>query len=170
MPAFAPGVNSYVEQSYADAYFEDERPSDIWLEEASDENRQAALMYATEWLNGTFSWRGSIEDQTSQSLAWPRVSARDHEGRLLTSDHPLVDTDGIPFAVKNACCEAALVHLQSAFNEVRARGGDVKLVKVGPITREFFEGAPGGPTLPHIKRMLRGTIRGNSFTKTWSRR
>jgi hypothetical protein len=163
-PEFTEGVNSYVSEEYALAYFSSRGLEDDWeASSISDEARVGALIAATEFLDGKFKWRGYIQDATTQSLGWPRYSARDHEGRLLTVDYvSLVDDDGVPFAVKNACCEMALAHVTvESLTAAKERGGDVKLVKVGPITQEFFESATGGATFPHIRRMLKGTYSGH---------
>lgn len=166
--AFTPGTNSYVTLAEAESYFED-RPDPLWT--GSDEQKQSALMYATDWLNAKYRWRGRIEDLTSQSLPWPRYSARDQEGRLLRSDHPLCDAAGIPIALKNATCEVALAHLQNALNETLSRGGDVRMVQVGPIKREFFEGSGAARvTLPFITKQLRGLYRGSPSVATYARR
>jgi hypothetical protein len=172
-PDFEAGVNSYASDAYAEGYFDGRGRVDDWLSsDYSDEARHGALIAATEYLDAHFRWRGYIEDAADQTLGWPRYSAMDHEGRLIAIDHPLVDaSDGIPYAVKNATCEMAIAHLSvESLTEAKQRGGDVKLVRVGPITQEFFESSPQGMTFPHLRRMLVGLYSGHPAITSFIRK
>lgn len=146
-------ADSYVSEADATAYFADRGSPTAWTG-ASSANREAALRYATAWLDGRYRWVGAVVRST-QALRWPRCSAEDDEGRLLASNT-------VPQRVKDATCEAALSHLSNALNATLERGGEIEREKVGPLETVYRSGAPAETTLPHVDRLLRGLRVGGS--------
>ncbi|WRH62042.1 MAG: DnaT-like ssDNA-binding protein [Fuscovulum sp.] len=83
----------------ADAYHA-QRGNAAWAA-ASSTDREAALLRASDWLDGYYihRWPGSPAAGGDQTRAWPRVEAIDRYGNTLT---------GIPARVERAAYEAAL--------------------------------------------------------------
>lgn len=139
--------NSYVAVADADSYFSDRNNTD-WAN-LSTEEKQAALLYATSYIDAKFDWPGYLKE-TTQALDWPRSSAYDNETRLLT---------GVPQKLKDATCELALVHATTEkLNTTFDRGGAVKSESVGAVSVEYFEGAAPGVTYPFLEAMLSSLI------------
>jgi len=136
---------SYVTVAYADAYHL-ARGNTSWT--GADEVKEAALIRATDYLDGKYStrWPGTRES-TTQALDWPRVNAYDVDNYILSD---------VPEGVKKSICEAALVELvdAGALSEEQDRGGQVAREVVGPIETEYFAGAPASTVYPAIARCL----------------
>lgn len=115
---------------------------------ATETQLEAALRYATEWLDGRFEWRGAIA-VLDQALGWPRVGASDDECRT-------IDFASVPRKVIRATSEVAIAHLSKKLNPVLDRGGMVESVQAGPVNVTYQPGAPAEATLPHVRRILRG--------------
>ena len=142
-------AESYISVSDTDTYFTERGSPTDWTG-LSTANKEAALRYATEWLDGRFEWIGGVVDYNDpQALGWPRVDAEDREGRIVLSTI-------VPAKVKDATCEVALAHAGTALNATQARGGQVLREKVGSIEVEYQPGAPAEDVMPHVTRMLRG--------------
>ena len=143
----------------------------------SNEQRQSALMYGTRWIDNRYRWLGRVwnmgEDGsgTAQALRWPRNEIWDEDGRELvaaTDD----DTCPLPDRLKEAVCEAALMHHQSAVNEYAADGqlaqGPIQRVKVDTIEVEYTNDTAAGAVVRnpdkngsrvrHITAILDGLI------------
>ena len=90
-------ANSYVTADFADAYFA-ERGEASWAE-LSDEEKEFALTKATDFIDASFKWRGKRSTQ-EQPLKFPRVDLVDTDG---------YEVVGVPAAIKQAVCEAALM-------------------------------------------------------------
>ncbi len=95
-------ANAYITEAFADGYHS-ERCNDGWA--ASQSQKEAAIIRATEYIDREFCFRGSlVKDNSSdppQALAWPRVGVDDNDGRV-------VDDESVPVAVQRACAELAL--------------------------------------------------------------
>ena len=136
-------ANSYVAVADADSYHV-LRNNTTWAS-LTNTVKQAALVYATAYVDANFSWPGRIV-RDEQALSWPRNDARDDEERLLT---------GLPRKLTDAVCELALIHASTeAVNTTYERGGAVKKESVGPVSVEYFDGGPGGVTYPFLVDML----------------
>ena len=146
-------ANTYINEVDADAYFTARADPSDWTG-ATTAVVEAALIYAAAQLDGLIDWNGAIADN-DQVLAWPRSGAEDHEGRDI-----LVTV--VPQRIKDAQCEMALLHIQSAVNQAYDRGGMVAREKVGPVEVEYFDGAMAEQDYPFIYRLLMGlgTVRG----------
>lgn len=96
-------ANSYASLVEASAYHS-ARGNTTWT--GSDALKEAALIRATQWLDGRYGdqWPGIRWKLRGQALDWPRVEAYDRDGTY-------VDIETIPPEVVNATCEAALREL-----------------------------------------------------------
>lgn len=137
-------ANSYVSVANADAYFS-ARNNTTWTA-YSTAVKEAALLYACQWLNARYEWPGVISDVT-QTLSWPRDGAEDSEGRD-------IDPDEVPGCIVDAQCEAAAAHALEGLNEVLARGGAISSVTVDVISVAFSASAVAGRTFPYIDSLV----------------
>lgn len=96
-------ANSYASLVEASAYHS-ARGNGAWT--GSDALKEAALIRATQWLDGRYGnrWPGVRRYLRAQALDWPRADAYDRDGTY-------VDIETIPPEVVNATCEAALREL-----------------------------------------------------------
>lgn len=123
-----PNANSYVDLTYATAYFTQKGKLSDWtaLAQEAQENH---LMNGTEYVDKRFgSTLSGRPLKDTQALEFPRKGMNDRYGRPIT---------GVPKNIKDAVCEYALI----------SKSGDLypgslavdeniksKTVKVGPIT------------------------------------
>ena len=140
------GSDTYISIASADAYFA-ARDVASWAA-ATTQAREAALLQATVYLDGTYQFVGRIAD-TGQSLAWPRLGAIDGDGRTL---------DNIPDRVAHACGELALIALSEALAPPEHRGGRVTEERVGVLSVSYTKDAPTGRTFPYIDLLLSGLV------------
>lgn len=137
--------NSYISNAGAITYWTD-RNNAAWGA-ASSAEQDAALIEATQYLDGKYDWVGVIES-TSQALGWPRSNAYDKEGRELT---------GIPVKLEQACAELALQALSGTLVDPQAdRGGRTKREKVGDIEVEYFSGASSQRLYAFVDMLVNG--------------
>lgn len=148
-------ADSYISEADADTYFANHGSPSAWSA-ATSAQKESALRYATGWLDGKYAWVGELVS-TTQALAWPRYDAEDREGRLLASN-------AVPQKVKDAACEAALLHLSNPLNATFARGGEVVRERLGSLEVQYRAGAPAEVQAPHIDRLLRLLTVGGSAT------
>src|SRR3990167_4107276 len=139
------GADSYLARADATAYWANHGSPAAWTG-ASDAAKDAALRYATQWVDEHFLWGGLIYT-TDQVLDWPRQSCYDDEGRLIS------DTT-IPWQVKAAVAEMAKAHIDAALNASLARGGGVKSEKVDVIEGVYLDWASPEADFPYVKRLL----------------
>lgn len=118
----------------------------------SDAAKEQALIRAARALDGIYAsqWPGAKLVST-QALGWPRSYAEDVDGFYI---------DGVPQAVKNAQCEAALIELLAAgsLSPSYDRGGAIIREKVGPLETEYANNAPAGTTYNTISQALASII------------
>ena len=136
----------YVSVATADAYWTDHGGPATWSG-AAVPSKEAALLYATQWIDGFFSWlAGPLRPE--QALDWPCSGFSDTRGRWVAAGT-------IPARLVAAVCEAAKVHLESnGLNASLKRGGRLRRVKASSIEVSYSQGAPGGIQLPHVERLL----------------
>jgi hypothetical protein len=123
-------ANSYCTLAEADQYHED-RPlndSEVW-EDASDDEKTAALLWATTLLDRMFVWRGWITNQT-QRLLWPRVGLVEVNGL-----YPL-DENSIPELLKFATAEFAR-QLLDEDRTADSSTDELSSLKIGSINLVF---------------------------------
>lgn len=145
--ALTVGTDSYLSLAEADAYWA-ARDNLDW-EAATAADKEKALREATQYLDGRFDWVGD-HPGGAQALGWPRLSARDHEGRVLA---------GIPLKVAEATAELALEALSGRLVAAEPRGGRTRREKVGPLEVEYQETAPGGRSFGFVTLLLKGLLR-----------
>lgn len=119
-------ANSYVDVTYADAFFALSVKNTAWPTEASA--KESALVEATQILDSQFMWNGDIAS-IEQALRWPRTGVYDADGRSL---------DGtIPKVVQDATCRLAYHLLESG--GLDQSQNNLKGIKIGPIDIDFAE-------------------------------
>jgi hypothetical protein len=103
---------------------------------------EKAIVKATDYLDQRFTFVGEMAS-VAQRTQWPRLSAEDASENLRT---------GIPFEVKEACAEYALIAAGQELNPVPTTPSSVKRKreKVGPIEEEteYAGSAFSLPTYP----------------------
>lgn len=119
-------ANSYVNIVDADLYFTDMGSPAEWTG-ATVAQKQAALMYATMWLDSTFTWYSTI-CLYNQRLGWPRFQFIDTEGRFIGG------SGVIPKRIKDATCELALEHIKNSINSSDLEGVQSESVGSSSIT------------------------------------
>lgn len=141
-------ANSYADLAFADGYHAP-RGRAGWAAAAAEE-REAALIKATDYLDAVYDFRGDRE-RSEQALAWPRFCAEDDAGRRMA---------GVPDAVRRACAELALRALTEDLLPDEARGGRVTSETLGPISTTYDADAPAGTLRRLVDGLLRGVVRG----------
>lgn len=151
------GTDTYVSLADCTAYHV-ARANDAWVDSPSDD-AEAALRRATTSIDGRYRgrWPGRPTDGREQTLAWPRIGARDSDGQP-------IDTDEIPREVVSATCELALRELTSpgSTQPDLERGGQLKRLreKVEGIEREqeWPTSSPVGTTYSVVDDLLSGLL------------
>ena len=140
------GTESYASVAEADIYWAN-RANGTWSA-ASIADKEKALRFATEFIDGTYDgrWIGEHPGSTAQVLAWPRNGAIDSEGRIAT---------GIPQRVADATARLALEALTDFLSGAEDRGGRIARAKVGPLDVGYFRDAPAGTAFPFLDLMLK---------------
>jgi len=150
--AFTVGTNSFVSLADADSYFLD-RANATWAA-ATDANKQAALIRATDYLvqKYTGDWLGSITS-TSQALPWPRSG-------VVTSDGVVISSSAIPDAIKNATSELGLRALSNSnlFADTNAGSENIKRNKVDVLEKEYFQGSSTQNTYTIVEQLLKDYV------------
>ena len=127
-------ANTYTSVIDADTYNE-QRGRSAWLS-LEDDEKAAALIKATEFIDATFSWIGRKTTQ-EQALQWPRVTV-DAYGR----EAPVIDRDGfelagIPASVKKAVAEVAFLSLSEDLFQVDDPRGKIIRKKTDVLETEY---------------------------------
>lgn len=120
---------------------------------AVESDREAALVRATAFLDGSFGgrWPGERYSQ-DQALDWPRCYAWDRDG------WPLTD---VPQGIVNATCEAALVELASPGALSKKNEIGLKSLSVGSISKTWTGASASVATAyPAIRQALARIIKG----------
>lgn len=146
------GTDVYADLAEADSYFS-ARTVSSWFD-ASTAEREAGLLRATAYLDGSYRWIGT-RAESEQPLGWPRLGATDPEGRTHT---------GIPTPVKHACAELAWTALSYDLAPQAERGGKVLSERVGSVEVTYAEDAPVGRAFPYIDLLLSGLVRSAAST------
>ncbi|MDF1791447.1 MAG: hypothetical protein P1U88_06020 [Thalassobaculaceae bacterium] len=141
------GTDVYADMAEADAYFA-ARNIGNWAD-ASTAEREAALLRATTYLDGRYSWIG-VRADGEQPLGWPRLDAVDAEGRFHR---------GVPLSVRHACAELALIALSQDLAPLAERGGRILSERVGSVELRYADDAPVGRAYPYIDLLLTGLVR-----------
>lgn len=145
-----PQANGYVTLVEARAYWANALMTNA--KTSVDDEVAAAIIRATRYLDLRFSFSGYRRDK-GQLRQWPRSYAYDDRGDPV---------EGVPQAVKDACCEYAFRSfsidlLPDPTRDESGRAVKSKREKVGPIEEEVEYVEFGGlqlPTYPLADRML----------------
>lgn len=89
------GANAYIDVAFYKSYWNDRGGHG----NHSDEQKQAAIVIATQYVDNNFNWRGRIISE-EQPLDFPRSGVYDDENRA-------IDNDVVPVNLKYAICEYA---------------------------------------------------------------
>lgn len=150
------GANSYVPVAYADDYHATH--ANTGWPAGQPSVSQPLLIYATQWIDEGYDWRGQVSTVDRDRLRWPRIGALDDEARLIQNGE-------IPTRLMYAVCELALVLVGYKINQTFSRGGYVHRLSAGGsggnVTIEFEQGAPAGKTWPIVNHFLAGLVWGS---------
>jgi hypothetical protein len=143
-------ANSYCSRSVADQYHLDRVPvGTTWLN-AQDNDKDAALIWATRLLDSLYEWSGYVVNET-QALLWPR------SGLLYRSGYT-VPTTVIPIELQRATAEFArqlLVTDRTADNDLATQG--IRSLTAGPISITF-DGSATAATVTAVPDLVRGLL------------
>lgn len=150
------GTNTYDTLANVNTYWLD-RGNTSW-DEADDEDKEAAIIKATDWLERNFRWRGA-RLTADQRLGWPREEAYD-------DDDFAIGTTGAPWQVKEAMAIVAdLMRLGTYDLEgvLTSNSRSLKRTKVDVIEVEYDPGTriPGADVVSHVIRMLQSVTAGD---------
>jgi hypothetical protein len=141
------GTDTYLSVADADAYWL-ARSNTTWSD-ADNAVKEKALIEATQYLDGAFSYIGT--QITTNVLAWPRYEAFITKGNFAGVTY---DSSTIPPQITNACAEIALHALSARLVEVKERDGAVKREKVDVIEVEYLDRAPSSKTYKFATMIL----------------
>jgi len=95
------GANAYVSVTFVDTHHDD-RGNTAWVDFSTAE-KQSAIIRATDYIDKRFGLRfRGVRSSKEQDLEWPRLSAFDADGFLLSG------TDALPRQLTKATAEYAL--------------------------------------------------------------
>lgn len=114
--------DSYVCIAFADDYFLS-RGFSSW-QELSDEEKEVALVNATDFIDNSFQWKGRKVSQ-EQGLSFPRENLVDNNGFTV---------EGVPLKVKQAVCEAIRINNSGNLYEEEDANGVVVSEKIGGLS------------------------------------
>ena len=137
-------ANAYISRAGFVAYHVDRNNEDAAL--LSNAQIDAAILYATAWMDARYAWRGDIVED-DQALGLPTENGHDDQGR---------DIEGLPTRVANACAELAFMHIQKPLNAIL---GPLVIEQevTGAVRRKFSDRAGNeGNRYPMIDMMLKG--------------
>lgn len=137
-------AESYLSVTDANTYFTN-LGTTAWT--GTDAVKEAVLRKATQYLDATYSWAGTIAS-TTQALNWPREGVEDSQGRDLDNT--------VPRAIENATAELALAALSGDLVEITNNSNYAIREKVGDIEVEYRSGAPIDRQYRYVDRLLNG--------------
>lgn len=115
----------------------------------SSANREGAIREANQYLDNTFINRYPGKRLTpAQALEFPRTEAEYVDGTEIAEDE-------IPMCLKVAEAILALAASAAPLDPDLERGGRVIKERVGPISEEYSESAPGKTTRSKARKALR---------------
>lgn len=154
-------ANTYVSMDEATAYFATRSGADaqVWRDSSDTDKKAMALISATARLDQE-AFEGTRTTAT-QRLAFPRDG-------LYTYDRQTIDETTVPRAVKDACCEQALVYFMATTDLARAdslaKYSSLSVAGISLSLRDVT--APSGDSLvPVVGRLLSPFFRAVGFTR-----
>ena len=145
------GANAYASIADADAYHAD-RSFLLW-ESATDDEKAAALIKSTDYLNG-LPWIG--RKVSHRVMAWPRVD--------VCIDGYAFGSDEVPDDVIMACCYMAGEFIGGA-DPLAAQDRALSSMKVGSVEMAWEQGSNVAPQYPALKSILRGLLMSDSVRR-----
>lgn len=140
-------ANAYVTLAVANQYHEDRPPADEAWVNASDDEKTAAILWATKLMDSLFIWQGWPKD-TVQALLWPRTSL------MRKSGWEYLDDSTIPIEIQWATAEFArqlLVSDRLADDDIETKGLSSLSV---PGVSMTFSGSGTAKQVPDAVRLL----------------
>jgi hypothetical protein len=127
-------ANAYVSRAVADQYNLDRPAADTTWALATNDQKDAAILWATVLLDRMFVWYGYVINET-QRLLWPRA------GLLDVNQYRLLDSTTIPTLIQYATAEFA----RQLLAEDRAGDSDIgkfglESLKAGSVELRFRAG------------------------------
>lgn len=150
------GANSYLSVADCDTYWTD-RAGDAagyataWAAATTDQ-KQAALIRATAYLDAMYEWATGVKYDEDQGLAWPRSGSIDRHGYD-------IDQDVIPQPIKDAVAELAARALSADLGG-GDQGREMTTVSAGSVSVSYRPGSDA-KTYPLVDAILRGLIIGS---------
>lgn len=137
--------NSYADRTDGDTYHERRLHTDDW-DNASDEDQDAALVWATALLDQHVLWNGARTDE-NQALRWPRAGLVDRDGWA-------IEDDEMPQDLVDATCELAR-YLLSEDRTAEPETLGFSRIKTGPVEVEVDkEDRDSSTVLPDAVRSM----------------
>jgi hypothetical protein len=141
------GTDTYLSVPSADTYWSS-RSNTTWAA-ATTAQKEAALLEATQYIDGAYSFIGT--QITTNALAFPRYGVTIPKGNLAGAYY---DSATIPPQIQAACAELALEALSGRLAPSLERGGRVKREKVDTLEVEYQDTAPSGKTYDFVALLL----------------
>jgi len=154
--AITVGTDTYLTIAAADAYWA-ARSNATWAA-ATDAVKEKALIEATQYLDGAYSFIGYLADY-EQLLAWPRSDVEVLSGNFRGAYY---SSTTIPPQIENATAELALEALSARLAPVQDRGGAIKRQKVDVIEVEYMDFAPSRKTYDFVSMLIKGLTNGSN--------
>ncbi len=149
-------ANTYVTLAVADQYHDDRPPAGTTWANASDDQKNEALLWATLLLDRLVDWEGWVVDDV-QALLWPRVGLTYPNGFYVPSTV-------IPIQLQRATSEYArqlLVSDRAADSAVETQG--LLSLRAGPVSLTFKDSVTAKVVPDAVFHLIPsdwGTIRG----------
>lgn len=135
----ATNANAYVTLTVADQYHADRPPvGDTWIN-AGDDEKVAAILWATRLFDSLYDWTGFVTS-FDQPLQWPRQSMMQRNGLAL------VPSTSIPIELQYATAEYArqlLVSDRSGDSDIETQ--KIRSLTAGPVSFDFEAGVVAKP-------------------------
>lgn len=114
-----PNANSFCEVTVADTFWADRDPTALWATGATDTEKAAALIRASDYIRNQerYRWSGARKSYT-QRMPWPRTGASERDGLA-------VPENLVPWQVIEAACFLANTALTSDLQPALQHGGEI---------------------------------------------
>ncbi len=132
-------ANAYCDLAFANQYHEDRPAVGTTWEDADDNQKTAAILWATMLMDALWFWTGYPTDAV-QALQWPRGAMIKRNG------WEYVDIHTIPVELQRATAEYArqlLVSDRAGDSDVESQG--LKSITAGPVSLSFKESVYAKP-------------------------
>ena len=145
----SPTANAYVSLEVANQYHLDRPAVGATWETATDDQKTAAILWATKQLDNLWSWNGYPEN-VSQALAWPRKAITKRNGLS-----GYVPSTTIPIEIQYATAEYARQLLASdllANSDIESLG--ILSLTAGPVSLSFRDSVRAKPVPDVVVSMI----------------